>query len=37
MSAAVKTEVRQIGATTSEAAARQHKVLSDRPWGANCF
>ncbi len=31
MSAAVKTEVRQIGATTSEAVARQHKVLSDRP------
>ena len=31
MSATVKIEVHQIAATTSEAVARQHKVLSDRP------
>jgi putative redox protein len=31
MSATVEIEVRQISATTSEAVARQHKVLSDRP------
>ncbi len=31
MSASVKVEVRQIAATASEAVARQHKVLTDRP------
>ncbi len=31
MSAQVQIEVRQVSATTSEAVARQHKVLSDRP------
>jgi putative redox protein len=31
MSAHVHIEVRQVSATTSEAVARQHKVLSDRP------
>lgn len=31
MSATVAIDVRQIAATTSEAVARQHKVLSDRP------
>jgi putative redox protein len=31
MSAEVKIEVRQITATASEATARQHKVISDRP------
>ncbi len=31
MSAQVQIEVRQVSATTSQAVARQHKVLSDRP------
>ncbi len=31
MSAVVKVEVRQAGATVSEAAARQHTLLIDRP------
>ncbi len=31
MSATVKVEVRQISATASETAARQHKILTDRP------
>ncbi len=31
MSTTVKIEVHQIAATTSEAVARQHKVMSDRP------
>ena len=31
MSTQVQIEVRQVSATTSEAVARQHKVLSDRP------
>jgi putative redox protein len=31
MSAQVKIEVRQVTATASEAVARQHKVLTDRP------
>ena len=31
MSATVEIEVHQIAATTSEAVARQHKVMSDRP------
>ncbi|MGD8267572.1 MAG: OsmC family protein [Desulfobacterales bacterium] len=31
MNTQVQIEVRQVSATTSEAVARQHKVLSDRP------